>query len=392
MKADEILEALELPRRRPDLAYLRDLFDAFNRTVPFESASKIVRDAAIEDRDTKPRDPEIFWKEHLALGTGGTCFARVAAFSRLCEELGFSPVVILGGIMGSRNHASALFALDGRTWLADAGYPLPALLPLESALAESPAGTIDFAVSGNTAVLRFVSGPEAGRVIDFSLEPAAEDEFREAWRRTFSKSSLFLRNVVLRKPEGHRVLRFFRGTVDVTDAHSRARIPLAGRRPPKLAGLFGLDEDLLARAFEIAGDPDPERPKARVEAYGEGTDAEARFRALATSAGYRRFLAGLGEVEIAETGEGRWRATVRSETGNAAVEEVEAFPSEDVIRIRRRDGLGESGFALDRSAGEPRLVRFADLPDAREEFLRVDAGRGRIAGLLLMDLLAVRRL
>ncbi|HET7453031.1 MAG TPA: arylamine N-acetyltransferase, partial [Thermoanaerobaculia bacterium] len=264
MNADDILEALGLPRRRPDLAYLRDLFDAFSRIVPFESASKIVRDSEIEEPDAKPRQPETFWEEHLALGTGGTCFARVAAFSRLTESLGFSPVVILGGIMGSRNHASALFALGGRTWLADAGYPLPALLPLESGLTDSPAGTIDFAVSGNTAALRFVSGPEAGRVIDFSLEPAAEDEFRAAWRRTFSRSSLFLRNVVLRKPEGHRVFRFFRGTVDVTDAHSRARIPLAEPRPRKLAGLFGVDEDLLARAFEIAGNPDPERPTARV--------------------------------------------------------------------------------------------------------------------------------
>ena len=392
MNVDAILEALGLERREPDLAYLGDLFDAFNREAPFESASKIVRDAEIEDPSARPRGPEVFWEDHLALGAGGTCFARVAAFSALTETLGFAPATILGGITGPRNHASALYALGDRTWLADTGYPLPVLLPLETAALDTPIGSLEFSVTGKSATLRFVSGPEAGRVIDFSLEPAAEGELRDAWEKTFSKSSLFLREVVVRKPDGHRVLRFFRGAVDVTDAHSRTRIPLARPRPGKIAGLFGIDADLVARALAITGDPEPERATARVEAYGEGPDAEARFRALASPEGYRRYLAGLGAVEIAETGEGRWRATVRGEGGDTAAEEVESDASEEVLRIRRPAGLAESGFSLDRSAGEPRLVRWADLPDGREEFLRVDAGRGRIAGILAMDLLALDRL
>jgi len=124
----EILEALGLERRPPDRTSLERLFDAFNRIVPFESASKIVRDAATPSPAEKPRDPEVFWEDHLALGTGGTCFARVAAFAALAEAVGFAPGKILGGIGSPRNHASLLFELDGRTWLADVGYPLPDLL------------------------------------------------------------------------------------------------------------------------------------------------------------------------------------------------------------------------------------------------------------------------
>jgi arylamine N-acetyltransferase len=390
VNVEAILEALGLERRLPDGAFLGDLFDAFNRSVPFESASKIVRDADAAALSEKPRLPGLFWAEHLELGTGGTCFARVAAFAALAEAVGFRPAKILGGITGPRNHASCLFALDGRRWLADVGHPLPVLLPLETHSFESAVGSLELAVSGDSAVLRFSSGPEQGRVIAFDLDPVSESGFHEAWEATFAKTSLFLREVVIRKPDGHRVLRFFRGAVDVTDAHSLARIPLAEGRPAKLSAIFGIDEGVLARALSITGDPAAERATARVEAYADGPDAEARFRALATPGGWARFQAGLGAVDIEEIAAGRWRAAVTAESGETIVEEIEA--SGDLLRIRRPGPFSESGFALDRSAGEPRLVRFADLPDGREEFLRTDAGRGRIAGMLAMDLLALSRI
>jgi len=186
------------------------------------------------------------------------------------------------------------------------------------------------------------------------------------------------------------VLRFFRGAVDVTDAHTRTRIPLLGGRSGKIAAVFGIDPDLVSRALSIAGDPEPERSSARVEAFAEDPDAESRFRALSSPEGYARYLEGLGAVSIESAGEGRWRAVVRPESGEPAIEDVEVLPG-DVLRVRRSGGLADSGFALDRSASVPRLVRFADLPDAREEFLRVDAGRGRMAGILAMDLLALMR-
>ena len=392
MNAADVLEAIGLPKRLPDLRYLRDLFDAFNRVVPFETASKIVRNADVASPAEKPRLPDVFWAEHVDFGTGGTCFARVAAFAALTEAVGFRPAKILGGITGPRNHASLLYALDGRTWLADPGYPLPDLIPLETAAFETGVGSLEFEASARSAALRFVSGPEYGRVIDFSLDPASEDEFRGAWEKTFSKSSLFLKEVVLRKPDGHRILRFFRGSVDLTDAHSRARIPLASDRAGKLSGIFGVDAPLLARAFAITGDAGPDRATARIEAYGEAAGAEAAFKALSTPEGYRRFLAGLGETEVERRDGDRWRATVRAENGETIVEDVERVPGEDLIRVRRSGGLADTGFALDRSGAAPRLVRFADLPDAREEFLRNDMGRGRIAGILAMDLLAAARL
>src|SRR6185295_5804737 len=54
---DDILEALELPRSEPGIGYLQALFARFNERVPFESASKIVRNAAVDRVEEKSRTP-----------------------------------------------------------------------------------------------------------------------------------------------------------------------------------------------------------------------------------------------------------------------------------------------------------------------------------------------
>ena len=81
--ADDILEDLDLSRAEPGSGYLERLFLRFNDRVPFETASKILRASRAPDRASRPRTPGVFWADQLASGTGGTCFARVAAFAAL---------------------------------------------------------------------------------------------------------------------------------------------------------------------------------------------------------------------------------------------------------------------------------------------------------------------
>jgi hypothetical protein len=388
---EDVLAALGVTRQPPDIRGLVAVFEAFNRVVPFESASKIRRNATVEVLADKPRVPEVFWSEHLELGTGGTCFARVAAFAELCAALGFPSRKIVGSIGSPSSHAALLFSLGGRTWLADVGYPLPEIRPLESGSYESALGSCVLDAGPSRATLSVVSGPERGRVIEYPLSAVGDDAFRDAWVRTFSPPSPFLKDVVLRRPDAHRVLRFSRGEVVVTDAYSRTVVPLLAARTAILADLFSMDESVIEDALTIAGDPEPSRTTARVEAFGEMPDAERAFSELGSAEGYRRFLAGLGDVQVEAAGPNGLRAVVRNVGGDEAVEEIEIAREEEVIRVRRAGGLADSGFALDRHSGEPRIVRFADLPDAREEFLKSDLGRGRIAGILAMDLLALSR-
>ena len=101
----------------------------FNARVPFENASKIVRDAEVADPDLKPRLPDVFWADHLELGTGGTCFARVAAFDSLLSALGFSLPPVLGRVDRTSTMRPSSSTRRRETVIADVGFPLPVLLP-----------------------------------------------------------------------------------------------------------------------------------------------------------------------------------------------------------------------------------------------------------------------
>ncbi len=392
MSGEVWLEALELPVQPPSLPYLRELFRAFNERIPFESASKIVRDREIVEASEKPRRPDLFWGEHLERGTGGTCFARVAAFEALLVDLGFPSRRVIGAIGSARNHASLAVRLAGQEWLADVGYPLPEIFPFASAEYETPLGMLRMDVAENAAAVRFESGPERGRSIRFELGSQADADFEDSWRRTFVRTSMFLSDVVIRRETGDRVLRFHRGEIQISDAVSRTRIPLGTKRAERLSEIFEIDQGILERALELTGDPNPAREAARIEVFREGEDAEELLKAIARPDGYRRFAEGLGKVEIESTGERTFEARIAPERGDPAVERVRYEPEQNILTIEREVGLRSTGFQVETTEFGPRLVRFADLPDAREEFLRSDFGRGRIAAILAMDLAALSRL
>src|SRR5215813_6107560 len=118
---EEILEALDLERAEPSFHYLQVLFSRFNERVPFESASKIVRDREVSDSMEKPRRPEVFWADFLELGAGGTCFARVAAFRELLTGLGFPGRTALGRVQADFDHSALLVTSGGEEWICDVG-------------------------------------------------------------------------------------------------------------------------------------------------------------------------------------------------------------------------------------------------------------------------------
>ena len=386
------LEALELPVRPPSLPYLRELFRSFNGKILFESASKIVRDRDVDDPSAKPRRPDRFWSDYLELGSGGTCFARVAAFDALIRGLGFPSRRVMAEIRFPRSHAALVVPIEGREWIVDVGYPLPEILPFDPAEYETPLGLLRMTSGKDAAVLEFAAGPEQGRSIRFELGRAPESEFEDAWRRTFVRTSMFLSGVIVRRTAGGRVLRFHQGEVQILDEGSRTRIPLRAERGAKLAEIFDMDRGLLERALRLTGDPDPALERARIEVFREGEDAEALLSAVASPAGYRRFAEGLGEVEVRPTGEFAFEARIVPTEGEPAVESVRYEPDRKTVTIDRELGLRRTGFQLETTALGPRLVRFAELPDAREEFLRSDLGRSRIAAILAMDLAALSRL
>ena len=390
---EDVLDALELSADDPSLPFLERLFGRFIARIPFETASKIVRDADVSDPAQKPRVPDVFWNDFLEAGAGGTCFARVAAFDALLQSLGFASRKAFGRVERDFDHAALFVTVGGREWLADVGFPLPALLPAGGGEVETEIAAVSATATDRGLSISFLSGvPEGARRLEVFRGPVAEEEFQARWRDTFSGESKFLRNVSLQKRDGPRVLGFARGEARVDDLHTRTRIPLAGDRAPRLAALFGIDEGLLRRAFAIAGDPEPEHADARLTAWlSVESEPDAAFGAIASSEGYRQLMEGIADV----TADGwRFRLSPPGAAEAGFEEEVEPDPDRRALAVKRRYPDGREvalEFRVEVRHGETWLVREAVLSGAREDLLRNDHARGRLAGTLAVDLLAWAR-
>ncbi len=396
---DEILEALELPRAEPGIGYLRALFARFNERVPFETASKIVRDADVSDPAEKPRRPELFWAEHLESGAGGTCFARVAAFEALLSGLGFTVRVALGRVQVDFDHAALVVTLEGEEWICDVGFPLPTLLGCDGGETDTPLGALRVTRGGRGWRVELLGGvPEGPREVEIFAASVPDEQLRERWRETYRPGSSFLAAVKLRREKEGRAVSFTAGEIRVDDLHSRTRLPLAAPRAPVLAEQFGADRELLDRALAIAGDPEPELTCAQVSVYLESSGSpRAAFDAIASAAGYSGLMSGVARVAGMEPAGTGWRLRLRPpdaggvEPGGGEIEE-EITPDPETRSLRVRRGNRDSFYeAVDRG-GRTFLVRRLVLDGPRPDLLRNDSLRGRFAGSLAVDLLAWARL
>jgi hypothetical protein len=164
------------------------------------------------------------------------------------------------------------------------------------------------------------------------------------------------------------------------------------RRIATRIGIGNCDTDRSARV-ELAGDPDPEIRDARITAYvSVDTDPGKAFDAIASPDGYRKLMEGVADV----TGEG-WQLRFSPPGGaeSGFEEEVTPDPGGRSLAIVRRYSEGREvrlAFRVEERDGATYLVREAILAGAREDLLKNDYARGRLAGTLAVDLLAWSRL
>ena len=334
--ADDILEDLDLSRAEPGTGYLERLFLRFNERVPFETASKILRQASVSDRAEKPRTPDVFWADRLASGTGGTCFARVSAFAALLDDLGFRSRLALGRVRDDFDHAALFVDAPSGLLLCDVGFPLPALIPARPGRIDTGLGALSIQETARGYRIAFEDGvPSGPRSLEVFREPVSGDEFRRRWEATFRPESNFLTDVVVHRLFDNRRMTFVRGEVRVDDLHSRTHIPLAAPRSAALEELFGVDSAVLDAAFSIAGDPEPEGEAASVEVFLESPAGAAEaFAAISTPEAYGRLLEGVAEVVIVPTGPSSWSARLLGPAGEgaAAGEILEAIEADAASR------------------------------------------------------------
>lgn len=394
LPVEDILDALDLSRTEPGLPLLERLFARFNARVPFETATKIERAAAVEEPAARPRRPETFWEDFLARGTGGTCFARVAAFHAVIAELGFPARKMLGRVQADFDHAALRVETVGRPLFCDVGFPLPSLLPAEAGERETPLGDVHVERTERGVAIELGGVPEGPRRLELFDAPVSEDAFSSRWRDTFRPDSKFLSEVTLRRQLENRVVSFARGFLRVDDLHSRLTVPLERGRASRLAEIFEMDEEILASAFSRVGDPPPDTGDSTLTAYLEvDAEPEQAYAAIADPEGYRRLMSGIAEIPPPEASDTGFRIRLPAPDGGELVEDVAPSVRDLAVRVERRAAGSKtiSVFKAERRTGRRYLIREATLAGPRDDLLRNDALRGRLAGSLAMDLLAWSR-
>ena len=396
---EEVLAALEVSPAPPGPGFLQALFSRFNARVPFENATKLVRDAEVSDPALKPRMPGVFWADHLALGSGGTCFARVAAFESLLSALGFSCRTVLGRVRQDFDHSALLVDTPSGTLIADVGFPLSILLPAREGVFEAALHDLRVEETPRGWRVAYDGGvPEGARELEVFAAPVSREELDARWRETFRRGSTFLSSVVMRIDRPERALSYARGELRVDDRHTRLTVPLAPPRARALSDAFGVDEEILARALEIAGDTGSAMTDPTLTAYLEVSAAsvDSAFEAIATPGGYRRLLEGLGRIASEEEIPGGFRLAVAAGDGgeDVALEETVRVDREGRSVAVVREGAGaRAAFTLRALArgGQTWLVREAAVGSS-DALLRNDSLRGRLAGTFAADLLGWARL
>lgn len=399
----DILESLDLHPEESSYRFLERLFARFNARVPFETVSKILRDADATDPAAKAGSAESFWQEHLAWGAGGTCFGRVAAFSALLEGLGFRVERLLGRVEADFDHAALRVRTERGPVLADVGFPLSALLPEAEGETETPLAGLEVRRSPRGWAVVFRGGvPDGPPGLEIFGEPVPEADFLARWQSTFRPDSRFLRGVGVRRMEEQRVLFFTRGEVRVDDRHSRLAVPVAAPRARRIAELFGMEEIPVQRALTRTSDPSSELTGATLTAYLETRAApDTAFAAIGSPDAYRRLMSGVASIASCEGSPTHWRLELQApEAGSPPAagdagfaEDVTADPEGRRLDVRRiYPGRSyDSSFETRSLRGSTYLLRRVTFDGAREDLLRNDSARGRLAGTLAIDLLAWAR-
>jgi arylamine N-acetyltransferase len=265
-------------RRGVELRAHEGLLRAFTR-LPYENLSKIV---AWDGGRTGPaaalRDPLVVVQDHLALGTGGTCFSLTELLRTLLVAAGLGAEPVMAHMRhGANIHCALRVTSGGRTFLVDPGYLLEEPLPLEQgsstggvflARAGSLPGTPEGLPPGELDLYTIErEGPRwRYRLADRAASP---DEFLAHWHRSFTLPAM--RSLVATRREAGELLYLHNHKLRRQAAGGARTANVRAEPPGSVQQVFGIAPEVTRRAVEIL------RAQRQVRG-GEARSAEGRVR------------------------------------------------------------------------------------------------------------------
>ena len=240
--------------------------------LPYENLSKIL---AWDGGQTppSPRLPRRVMREHVEMGTGGTCFSLTELLRQLARARGLEALPVMAHMRhGANIHCALVVLRAGRSFLVDPGYLVPEPLPLEAAApgsdwepgqarlvragslagvpAKVPEGALDLYTmepDGPRWRYRLAPGPPT---------PAA---FHHHWLESFRQPGMRSLLVTLRDEEGRR-LYLHNHKLRILGPGGKVNRNVRETLEQTMAEHFGIDPRVCAAAREALrrrrGDPD----------------------------------------------------------------------------------------------------------------------------------------
>ncbi len=258
-----VLKHLRFTPSEPDRQQLQRLLAAYIRTVPWESAFRIVKRARTRNRQDCARWPEEFWRDNLQHGAGGTCFESNFAFSALLHGLGFAGYLTINDMEESVGcHSAIVVSLGGQKHLVDVGFPVYGLLLLGSQPVEEHDSPFFRYTVRNLGSYRYQIErrphpfPYAFTLVD---RPVSLDIYRKATTDDYGPEGHFLHRVIVNKIVDEQMWRFSSDEMPQQlthfqdgqryDHHITADVAMA------VATKFGIDGTVIRQALQLIAAP-----------------------------------------------------------------------------------------------------------------------------------------
>lgn len=239
----------------PPEQLLQVVVAAFSR-LPYENITKIIKHSEQGNAERARRYPAEVIRDHIAWGTGGTCFSLASALRHLLRGLGWEAEYLLADRRyGQNTHCALLIWINGAPHLLDPGFLIVKPVPLSNGTEKQ------FETGFNRIVLtpekrsdRIELSTAEGAGLSYRLtyktSPVDEGEFLKAWDDSFEWDMMRYPLLTRAAPEGRIYLR-----------GSRLRITGNGRLEKRelsgdgltggIAAAFGIDPSVVARALSI---------------------------------------------------------------------------------------------------------------------------------------------
>jgi arylamine N-acetyltransferase len=244
---NEYMAYFGIPPDRPPLELLENVVASF-ATLPYENITKIIKRVR--------RNPDEVIRDHIAWGTGGTCFSLTSALMHLVRSLGWEAQYILADRRyGQNTHCAMVVWIEGTPHLVDPGFLIVKPIPLSfSGEREIETGFNRLILSptaepGKISLATVRQGSAAYR-LTYKISSVDSGEFYKAWDDSFSWDMMRYLLLTRISASGQIYLRGSHFRISSSEKTEHGSI-LKDDLIPRIAAQFRIDPSVVRQAVLI---------------------------------------------------------------------------------------------------------------------------------------------